>query len=115
MAALGNENVGRLNVAMNDAFGVGGVERIGDLNGQIQQSLRLQRTSADDLLQALPFQILHHNEQPSLVLANLMDGADVGMIQRRSGASLAAETLQSWRIIGDLVGQKFESNEAAQI
>ena len=34
MAALGHKNVGRLNVAVDDPFGVSCIERIGNLDGQ---------------------------------------------------------------------------------
>ena len=34
VAALSDENVGWLDVAVDDAFGVSGVERVGDLDGQ---------------------------------------------------------------------------------
>ena len=37
MAAPRDEDVGRLDVAMNDAFAVRGVERVGDLRGEIEQ------------------------------------------------------------------------------
>ena len=34
MSPLGHEDIGGFDVAVDDAFGVGGVERIGNLNGQ---------------------------------------------------------------------------------
>ena len=37
MAALGDENIGGLHVAMHDAFAVCGVERVGDLNGEVEE------------------------------------------------------------------------------
>ena len=37
VSALGHENVGGLDVAMDDAFAVRGVERVGDFDGQAEQ------------------------------------------------------------------------------
>ena len=39
MSALGDENIGRLDVAVNNAFGVSRVERVGNFDGQSQDKL----------------------------------------------------------------------------
>src|SRR5450432_3567838 len=66
------------------------------------------------MFQRLPGQALHHDEEMPLVLADLVNGADVGMVQGRCGASLAAKTLESLRILRSILGKKFQSDEPAQ-
>ena len=39
VAASGDEDVGGLDVAVDDAFGVGGIESFGDLNGSVEETL----------------------------------------------------------------------------
>jgi hypothetical protein len=46
------------------------------------------------MLQRLPFQILHHHERSAVVLVDIVNGADAGMVERRSGVCLALEALQ---------------------
>src|SRR5438309_11728828 len=43
LAALSDEDVGRLDVAMNDALGMRGFERLGELNADIEQAINGQR------------------------------------------------------------------------
>jgi hypothetical protein len=51
-----NENVGRFDVAMNNAACMRSIQSIGDLNCDIQEFFRFKRTGCDAVLQGLPFQ-----------------------------------------------------------
>lgn len=47
LAPRRDENVCGFDVAMDDAFGMRRIERIGDLNGQVQRLLQLERPAGD--------------------------------------------------------------------
>ena len=66
------------------------------------------------VLEGYAVEELHGNEGLLAVLADFVDGADVGMIEGGGGARLAAKTLQSLGIAGEIVGQEFERDEAAE-
>ena len=66
------------------------------------------------MLQRHAFQKFHGDEGMSVLLADFVDGADVGMIQGGSGARFAAETFEGLRIAGNVFGQKFQGDEAAE-
>ena len=80
MVSLSDENVGRLDVAVDDPRGVGGIERIGDLNSERQQRFHLQGAPGDALLQCGALQVLHHDEGLALLLADVMNRANIRMI-----------------------------------
>ena len=48
--ASGDKDVGRLDVAVNDAFGMRGIQRLGNLNGKRQQSLGFERLPRNEML-----------------------------------------------------------------
>jgi len=50
----------------------------------------------------------------SLVLANVVNGADIRVIQSGGGLRFALEAGQSLRIPGYFIGKEFQRNEAAQ-
>ena len=47
VAARGDEDVGGLDVAVDDALGVGGVEGVGDFDGQREQGFVIERPPGD--------------------------------------------------------------------
>ena len=59
-------------------------------------------------------QKLHGDEGSAVVFADFVDRADVGMVQRGSGAGLAAKAFERLRIVRDIVRKKFQSDEAAE-
>src|SRR5271169_5228995 len=100
---------------MDDSLAVGGVERIGHFDGQGEKAIEFHRAAVDEVLEGLAAEALHHDEEMALVLANFVDGADIGMVQRRCGPGFAAETLESLGVLRGIVGKKLESYEAAEL
>src|SRR5437870_11367639 len=66
------------------------------------------------VLQRFVFEVLHGDECTAVVIAYVVNGADVRMIQAGSGLRLAAEAAEQMLIGGDVIGKKFESNETAE-
>ncbi len=114
MAALGDEDVGGLDVSMNDLFGVRGVEAFGNLDGVVEQALDFHGPAGIDVLESGAVEKFHGDIAIAFVLANFVDGADVGMVQPGSGARLAPETFEGLRIAAEVLGKEFERNEAAK-
>ena len=114
LPAAGYEDVGRLDVPVHNPGGVGRVQPVRDLNTQIEDFLDLQAAVLDVVLQGLPREQLHGDEMQAGVLADLVDGADVGMIERGGRARLALKTLDCQGIAGECRRQKLERDLAAQ-
>ena len=53
----------------------------------------------------------HRDERSARVLTNLVDGADVGMIQRRRGSGFTSETLDRTSIVSELGREELERHE----
>ena len=79
---------------MDDAFGMGRIERIRDLDPELQHQLKLKRTARDAVTQGHAIQKLHCNESAPFRIVNFVDGADIRMVERGSGSSLTLKTRQ---------------------
>jgi hypothetical protein len=57
------------------------------------------------------FEEFHGDESLAVLLTDIVDGADVGMVERRGGLGFALKTGEGLRVAGNIFGQKFESDE----
>ena len=94
---------------------MGSVQSIGDLDSQIEYRLDFQRLAADPAPERLPIQQFHDNEGSSLGFVNLVDGADVRMIQCRGGFGFTLKTAECLRVFGYIVGKELEGHKATEL
>ncbi len=115
LTALGDKNICGLDVAMDDALAVGGVERVGDLDTQSDQGFCVERPAFDAMLERLAFEKFHGDKSQAVLLVDFVNGADIGMIQSRGCLRFALKTAERLLIFGDIVGQELEGDEPAQL
>ena len=65
---------------MSDAFGVRGVERVGNLSAEVENAVDGQRPGRNQLKEGLALEKFHGQERPPLNLANVVKRADIGMV-----------------------------------
>src|SRR5215831_746938 len=115
MSALGHENIGRFDVPMNYPCFMRRVQGVGDLDGKREDHIRLHRTITDAVLQRHAIEILHGNEGLPVLLSDLVDGADMGVVQCGGSLSFSLEAAESLWVLGDIVGQELQSDSATKV
>src|SRR3984885_11144181 len=68
----------------------------------------------DPLFQRFAFQILHNQVRATLFLADVMQRADIRVIQAGGGPRLAPETVRGHLVARELAGQELESDKSLQ-
>src|SRR6266704_2726975 len=67
LTSIRHEDIGGLNVPMDDTLSVCRIQRICDLDSQIEHRLDLQRFSSDLVFEGLAFKVLHGDERIALM------------------------------------------------
>ncbi len=89
---LVEDDVGRLDVAVNDAALVREIQRIGDARAHLADQARRQHASLGRMhAEVDALDVFHREIDLALVLAGFADLDDVGMCQRPRGVGLAQE------------------------
>ena len=73
-----------------------------------------QRAARENVAQALAFEQLRNHEGRAVMLPDIVNTENVGMIERSDGASLLLETPQAVGIGGERGGQNFDGDIASQ-
>src|ERR1700680_2276682 len=80
VAAPSNEDVGGLDVAMDDSCLVRSMQRAGNLDSERNQRIHAHCPAIHVQVKRRPFQVFHGEEGHSILLADIVDRADVGVI-----------------------------------
>ncbi len=115
LVAVGHKNVGGLDIAMNNAFRVRRFQRVRDLDGQLEQHIHRESLLPDPQLERLPFEQLHGDEIAAIGLPDLVDGADIRMVQSRRRAGFTLKALQRRSVFFQFSRQEFQGYVPAKI
>src|SRR5438552_15811015 len=75
VSAIGHEKICRLNIAMDDAFGMGGFESVGNLDTDVEVAIKFEWAAKEKLFECLPFRVIHHKVGLSVHFVYDVDGA----------------------------------------
>jgi hypothetical protein len=119
-----DEAVGRdhhvlgLEVAVDDARGVGLRQAVGDLGADVQEPAGGERAppvGEQDRAQGLALDELHDDVVQPRGLLGIVDRHDVRVAQLRGGEGLLAEPAEARRVRGEPLGQELHGHVAVQV
>jgi hypothetical protein len=109
------EQVRRLDVAVDEALAVGVLERPGGLQPDDERLAGRQPVAGvEDRAEAAAAQVLGDEEGRALVAAPVVDGDDVGMAQGGRGLGLGPEAAQEGLVVGEAGMEDLHRHPAAQ-
>jgi hypothetical protein len=92
-----------------------GVERVRNLDSQLQHFRKRQRLAGNAVLERLAVEKFHRNEGLTVVFADFVDGANIWMVQGGSSLCLTVEAAQSLGVWREPVRKELQGNKAVQL
>ncbi len=99
---------------MDDAFFMGGGEAVGDLHSVLDGFALRHQAAIEQGAEAFSLEQFGHDEGRAFLLADVMNGEDVRVIERGHGARLLLEATETVGFAGEGLGNNFQSDIAAE-
>ena len=115
MTVSADEEVLGLQVPVDDALLVGSGEALCDLQRVVHGLLLGDRTRVELRAQRLAFQKLHNGVGDAVLVAEVVNGKDVRMRQRRDGLRFALEPCERIGIRGDGLGEDLDRDVSIEL
>ncbi len=107
----GQQDVGGLDIAVDDAGGMSRLKGVGEGGADLEDDPLVQRAVRDSLLQGLTLEQLHDNECLAIGrFSDVVDRADVGVLQGCHCLRFALESLASSSRIGGVRRQQLDGH-----
>ena len=100
---------------MHDTTAVRFVERLGDLGSDLQGLFYCEQRTAQPRLQRLARDMLHHDAGATVDVGQLVNLADVWVVERGGRPRLAVQPLARRRVLLERLGQKLDRHLATQL
>jgi hypothetical protein len=110
----GHEDVGWLDVTMDDASRMGVAHAVADLGHDADLVREADGPRLDQGAKVLAVEELHGHVGAPVGLAQVEDGDDVGMAESADGLRLAGKALVKLVVVPDLRGQHLEGHHASE-
>ena len=107
-ARFRQHDVPGLQVPMDDAVPVSRLESFGDLDSELQDLIRRERTLLQPFREALPFEQLHDEEVDAVLAADVMERADVRVGERGDRPGFPLEALAQLGIFREVTRQHLD-------
>ena len=111
---VGDEDIFRLQIAMNDPFVVRRRQALRDLRAVVDDSPHRQRRTAQLCPQGLTLQALGDQIRRTLIGADVVNRKNVGVVQRRNRPRLGFKSLQPFGVPRQLFRQNLDGNIPTQ-
>jgi len=109
------DDVAGLEVAVDDARAMRAVERVGDLRAVAEDVAQRQRAAPESVRERLSFEELEDEiGLPCLRLADVVQAADVRMLELGDGLRLALEAQTELRVVRELGGEHLDGHRALE-